>query len=131
MRMAGRFSRRLRAWAKANGIPVIYCSPGEDKHKMAEEHLAVHETKPGLFMILVSKAPAPVWQAQMTGSGKLGRRAEGSVAVCQSLFLLYLGSAVGSPDDQNEWSPAIRGASDSEWSRIRGLSGPKSRRGIH
>ena len=28
MRMAGRFSRRLRAWAKANGVPVVYCSPG-------------------------------------------------------------------------------------------------------
>jgi len=36
MRLAGRFSRRLRAWAKDNQIPVIYCSPGEDKHKLAE-----------------------------------------------------------------------------------------------
>jgi hypothetical protein len=43
MRMAGRFSRRLRAWAKANSVPVIYCSPGEDKHKMGEQHLATHE----------------------------------------------------------------------------------------
>jgi hypothetical protein len=73
MRMAGRFSRRLRAWAKANGIPVIYCSSGEEKHKMAEQHLATHETKPGLFLILVSKAPALVWEAQMTGTGKLGQ----------------------------------------------------------
>ena len=53
MRMAGRFSRRLRAWAKNNDIPVIYCSPGEEKHKMAEQHLATHEVKPGLFMVLV------------------------------------------------------------------------------
>jgi hypothetical protein len=30
MRMAGRFSRRLRAWAKDNHIAVFYCSPGED-----------------------------------------------------------------------------------------------------
>ena len=73
MRMAGRFSRRLRAWAKANGIPVIYCSPGEDKHNMAEEHLTTRETKPGLFLILVSKAPALVWEVQMTGTGKLGQ----------------------------------------------------------
>jgi hypothetical protein len=29
IRMAGRLSRRLRAWAKANDVPVIYCSPGE------------------------------------------------------------------------------------------------------
>ena len=75
MRMAGRFSRRLRAWAKDNKVPVIYCSPGQDKHKMAEQHLATHQTKPGLFLILVSKAPALVWEAQMTGTGKLGQLA--------------------------------------------------------
>lgn len=73
MRMAGRFSRRLRAWAKEKNVPVIYCSPGEDKHRLAEQHLAAHEVKPGLFMILVSKAPALVWEAQMTGAGKLGQ----------------------------------------------------------
>jgi hypothetical protein len=73
IRMAGRFSRRLRAWAKENKVPVTYCSPGEDKHRTAEQHLATHETKPGLFMILVSKAPALVWEAQMTGTGKLGQ----------------------------------------------------------
>jgi len=73
IRMAGRFSRRLRAWAKENNVPVVYCAPGEDKHKMAEQHLATHETKPGLFLILVSKAPALVWEAQMTGTGKLGQ----------------------------------------------------------
>jgi hypothetical protein len=73
MRMAGRFSRRLRAWAKANGVPVIYCSPGEDQHKMGEQHLATHEGKCGLFLVLVSKAPALVWEAQKTGTGKLGQ----------------------------------------------------------
>lgn len=73
MRMAGRFSRRLRAWAKENQIPVVYSSPGERKHDLASEHLARHETKPGLFMILVSKAPALIWEAQMTSAGKLGQ----------------------------------------------------------
>jgi hypothetical protein len=72
-RMAGRFSRRLRAWAKENKIPVAYSSPGERKHNLASEQLATHETKPGLFMILVSKAPALGWEAQMTGAGKLGQ----------------------------------------------------------
>ncbi len=79
MRMAGRFSRRLRAWAKDNKVPVIYCSPGQDKHKMAEQRLATQETKPGLFLILVSKAPAlgpeGTPEAQMTGTGKLGQLA--------------------------------------------------------
>src|ERR1700726_1845114 len=73
IRMAGRFSRRLRAWAKENKVPVVYCSPGEEKHKMAEQHLATYETSPGLFLILVSKAPALVWEAEMTGTGKLGK----------------------------------------------------------
>ena len=51
----------------------MYSSPGERKHDIASEHLATHEAKPGLFMILVSKAPALVWDAQMTGTGKLGQ----------------------------------------------------------
>jgi len=73
MRMAGRFSRRLRAWAKANNVPVVYCAAGERKHEIAEEHLSTKEVKPGLFLVLVSKAPALVWEAQMTGTGKLGQ----------------------------------------------------------
>jgi hypothetical protein len=73
MRLAGRFSRRLRAWAEANKIPVVYSSPGERKHDIAAQHLSTNEVKPGLFMILVSKAPALVWEAQQTGTGKLGQ----------------------------------------------------------
>jgi hypothetical protein len=75
MRMAGRFSRRLRAWAKANNVPVVYCAAGERKHEIAEEHLSTKQVKPGLFLILVSKAPALVWEAQKTGTGKLGQLA--------------------------------------------------------
>jgi hypothetical protein len=38
MRRAGRFSRRVRGWAKKHSIPVIYCVAGERKHRIAEEH---------------------------------------------------------------------------------------------
>ena len=69
MRLAGRFSRRLRAWAKENDVPVVYSSPGERKHEIAAEHLGTHDVKPGLFMVLVSKSPARVWEVQMTGTG--------------------------------------------------------------
>lgn len=62
MRLAGRFSRRLRAFAKARRIPVVDCRPGERKHEIAEEYLSRHTGKPGLFLILVSKAQAPVWE---------------------------------------------------------------------
>src|SRR3989442_14790247 len=39
MRMAGRFSRRIRGYARAHGIPVVDCRPGDGKHRMAEEYL--------------------------------------------------------------------------------------------
>jgi hypothetical protein len=62
MRMAGRFSRRLRGYAKAHGIPVIDCSVGERKHDLAEQYLTQTKVTRGLFVILVGRARAPVWQ---------------------------------------------------------------------
>ncbi len=62
MRMAGRFSRRLRGYAKAHGIPVIDCSVGERKHEIAEEYLTKTKVTRGLFLILVGRARAPVWE---------------------------------------------------------------------
>ena len=61
MRMAGRFSRRIRGYAKAHGIPVVDCSVGERKHDIAEEYLAKTKVTRGLFLILVGRAQAPVW----------------------------------------------------------------------
>jgi hypothetical protein len=62
MRMAGRFARRVKGWAKANGIPVIYCTAGERKHEIAEEYLEAHSPGTGVFLILAAKAPASVWK---------------------------------------------------------------------
>ncbi|MGK2955576.1 MAG: hypothetical protein ACSLFI_07910 [Solirubrobacterales bacterium] len=65
MRMAGRFARRVRGWAKANDIPVIDCKAGERKHEIAEQYLAEHsETGRGVFMVLVARAPASTWDVQ-------------------------------------------------------------------
>ncbi len=61
MRMAGRFSRRLHGYAKAEGIPLVHCQAGERKHELAEEYLAKTQIKQGLFLILVGRAQAPVW----------------------------------------------------------------------
>jgi hypothetical protein len=69
MRMAGRFSRRVRAFGKANGIPVIDCDRQERKHLIAEEHLRTHAVGPGLFMILVARAPASVWDVKRSTGG--------------------------------------------------------------
>jgi hypothetical protein len=69
MRLAGRFSRRLRASAKAHGIPVIDCSRGERKHRIAEEYLATHEVGTGVFLILVARAPATVFDVTRSKTG--------------------------------------------------------------
>src|SRR6201997_4109878 len=61
MRLAGRFSRRVRGYAKAHGIPVIDCPVGQRKHELAEEYLAKTTVTQGLFLVLVGRAPALVW----------------------------------------------------------------------
>ena len=65
MRMAGRFSRRIHGYAKANGIPVVHCPAGERKHELAEEYLAKTNITQGLFLILVGRAQAPVWDVSV------------------------------------------------------------------
>ena len=61
MRMAGRFSRRVRGYAKAHDIPVIDCPAGQRKHDLAKEYLARTTVTQGLFLVLVGRAQAPVW----------------------------------------------------------------------
>jgi hypothetical protein len=65
MRMAGRFSRRIHGYAKANGIPIVHCAAGERKHELAEEYLAKTNLTQGLFLILVGRAQAPVWDVSV------------------------------------------------------------------
>jgi len=67
MRLAGRFSRRVRGWAKANAVPVIDCRAGERKHDLAEEYLKTTPVKQGVFLILVRKAQAPIWEVSVSG----------------------------------------------------------------
>jgi len=67
MRMAGHFSRRLRAYAAAHGIPVVNCAAGQEKHKLAEEYLEKASLRPGVFLILVGRAQAPVWDVSPHG----------------------------------------------------------------
>ena len=62
IRFAGRFSRRLRGYAKAQGIPIIDCAIGERKHDIGEEYLAKTKVTRGLFLILVGRAQAPIWE---------------------------------------------------------------------
>jgi hypothetical protein len=69
MRLAGRFARRVRASAQAHGIPVIDCKAGERKHQIAEDYLAEHPARTGVFLILVARAPATVWKVTRSAAG--------------------------------------------------------------
>jgi hypothetical protein len=69
MRMAGRFARRVRASAAAHGIPVVDCGRGERKHLIAQEYLADHTVGPGVFLVLIARAPATVWEVNRSPAG--------------------------------------------------------------
>jgi hypothetical protein len=69
MRMAGRFARRVRAYEEAHRIPVIECSSEQRKHKIAEQYLQEHPCAGGLFLILVSRAIATMWEVQRSSQG--------------------------------------------------------------
>jgi hypothetical protein len=69
MRFAGRFSRRIHAYAKKQGIPLIHSKRGEDKHQLAEEHIPKDPAFRGVFCILAALAPMPVFQVQRSNKG--------------------------------------------------------------
>ena len=69
-KMAGRFSRRLRGWAKKNAVPVIYCPPKTRKHELAQTYLPQDPHYQGLFLILVAKAPGLVWKVTQSQNGQ-------------------------------------------------------------
>jgi len=69
MRLAGRFSRRLRAWAEKNKVAVVDCAAGERKSEIAAEYLPADPSFRGVFVVLVGRAPAPVWEVERFGNG--------------------------------------------------------------
>jgi hypothetical protein len=71
IRMAGRFSRRLKAYAGKHDIPIIYCKSGERKHRVAEQHLPEDPAFTGLFLVLVSRAMGLVWDVSHTKDGRI------------------------------------------------------------
>jgi hypothetical protein len=74
MRLAGRFARRVRGWAKKEGIPVIDCVAKERKHLIAESYLPADPKQTGIFLVLVNRAPASVWDVNRFGNGGINLR---------------------------------------------------------
>jgi hypothetical protein len=50
MRMAGRFGRRVHAWAAENQIPIKNCATVERNQEIGEEHLASTQLRKGSFL---------------------------------------------------------------------------------
>jgi hypothetical protein len=78
MRMAGRFSRCLRGWAKKEGIPVIDCAAGERKHDIAEPYVPTDPKQTGIFLVLVNRAPASLWDVHRFGKAGIDLRRKAS-----------------------------------------------------
>jgi hypothetical protein len=70
-RLAGRFARRVKAWGAAHDVPVLFCTADERKHLIAEQYRAGHVVTTGVFLVLVARAPATVWNVQRSAAGVL------------------------------------------------------------
>ena len=55
--MAGRFSRRVHAYAQRRHIPLRHCDNGVRKHDQAEQYRPTGPPFPGVFLIRVARAP--------------------------------------------------------------------------
>ncbi len=71
VRLAGRFSRRVKAYAQAHEIPVLYCQPGDRKHEMAEQYIPQGSGFVGLFLIIISRSSGLVWDVARPDRGYL------------------------------------------------------------
>src|SRR6201987_5246642 len=61
MRVAGRLTACLAGYAQEHGIPAIDRPVGQRRHHLAEEYLAKTTVTQGLFLVLLGRAQAPVW----------------------------------------------------------------------
>jgi len=69
IRLAGRFSRRVRAFANQASIPLLDCRSGQRKNDIATAYRPTDPNFQGLFLICVSRAPAPVWSVKRNAAG--------------------------------------------------------------
>ena len=121
MRLPGRFARRVRAWAKTNGVPVIECKAGQRKHRIAEEYLASHSVGPGVFLVLVARARATVWKVRRSPGGVimgLEKKSESSTTIPSTSW-----TRPGPPGGEDVRAPAVRRAGHPERPRVRRVPG--------
>jgi hypothetical protein len=127
MRLAGRFSRRIRGYAKAHDIPVIDCPAGQRKHELAEEYLARTKVTQGLFLVLVGRAQAPVWDV---GAKHHIERKKPMPYVNHYSFHI-LDPRLGPSHDQDQRASSVPRPGDLERPRVRCLSGAQGWHHLH
>jgi hypothetical protein len=69
--MAGTFSRRLHAFCAKHRIPLIEAQARDRKHQLAQLHLPTDPKFCGLFLVIKSNAPAPIWEVKRNGAGQI------------------------------------------------------------
>jgi hypothetical protein len=62
---------RLQAFCAKQGIPVIEAQAHERKHALAQPYLPSNPMFCGLFLVIKSNAPAPIWQVKRNGEGRI------------------------------------------------------------
>jgi hypothetical protein len=59
----------VRGWARASGVPVIDCEREERKHEIAAAHLKKNPNVHGVFLVLVGRAVATLWEVKRSRQG--------------------------------------------------------------
>ena len=73
MRVAGRFARRVKGWAKGAGVPVVYSKGGERNEDLARGYVPDEAGYEGVFVVIVGRAPGNVWDVEHTADGRIRR----------------------------------------------------------
>jgi hypothetical protein len=69
--MAGTFSRRLQAFCAKQRIPVIEAQAHDRKQELAQPYRPGNPKFCGLFLVIKSNAPAPIWEVKRNGEGRI------------------------------------------------------------
>ena len=69
--MAGTFSRRIHAFCAKQGVPLIEAQARDRKHELAQPYLPNDPQFSGLFLVIKSTAPAPIWEVKRNGQGRI------------------------------------------------------------
>jgi hypothetical protein len=125
MRSAGRFARRVRAWASERTIPLVFASAGERKEEISAEHGPKDADFEGVFLNCRRSCTGVGM-----GRGSDWRRPNSSdsaqAVLGQPLRISHPGARVGTRDRSLLSAPTLQRAGHLERSRVgSGAGSPK------